>query len=49
MKFTSLDPLIIFKIKFYEVKFSQINNNSHNFKYPIEKLHINTQTNQGYI
>ena len=26
--------------------FSQLYNNSHSFKYPIEKLHINTQTNK---
>ena len=27
-------------------EFSQLYINNHNFKYPIEKLHINTQTNQ---
>ena len=27
-------------------EFSQLYNNSHNYKYPIEKFHINTQTNQ---
>ena len=27
-------------------EFSQFYNNSHNSKYPIEKLHLNTQTNQ---